>query len=305
MTTSATSSRRNVAGIALVDKPGGATSNRVLQTVKRLFNAAKAGHTGSLDPLATGMLPVCLGAATKISGMLLGARKMYRVTVALGSATDTGDADGAVVARRPVPDLTVAEVTAVLAGFSGEIAQVPPMYSALKQSGRRLYELARRGLVVERAPRAVTIYRLDLEALEWPRLDLVVECSKGTYVRSLAADIAAGLGTVGHVVALRRLAVDPYTPSQMMTLERLEALAAEGLHALDAVLLPADSALVGWPMLTLDADRARCLRQGQRVPADASWPTGAVRLYAPERGFMGVGSVLPSGELKAERLFLV
>jgi tRNA pseudouridine55 synthase len=298
------SGRRKVTGIVLVDKPAGQTSNRVLQRVKRLFDAAKAGHTGSLDPLATGMLPVCLGEATKISGLLLSARKTYRVGAVFGIATDTCDADGAVVDRAPAPERTWDEVAAALAEFCGPIEQTPPMYSALKHQGRRLYELARRGQEVERKARNVTIFRLALEAVDWPGIRFSVECSKGTYVRSLAVDIAARLETVGHVAALRRLSVAPFAEGQMVELARLEALAQQGFDVLDRELKPPDSALVDWPKLLLDDDQARRLCHGQQLAAQASWPTGRVRLYGPGRDFLGIGNVLGSGELKPQRLFV-
>lgn len=296
--------RRKVAGIVLVDKPNGASSNRVLQVVKRLFAAEKAGHTGSLDPLATGMLPVCLGSATKVAGLLLDAQKSYRVNACFGAATDTGDADGAVVAESAASPRSREEVAAVLARFLGPIEQVPPMYSALKHRGRRLYELARRGEEIERPARAVTIHSLELEASEWPEIRFRVECSKGTYVRSLVEDLARELGTLGHVRALRRLAVGPYAETQMTGIDRLEALAAEGFDRLDRVLLPTDSALAGWPLVELDAEQARRLGHGQRIPAETGWPTGRVRLYGPEQEFLGVGHVIASGELKSQRLFL-
>ena len=296
--------RRKVAGIVLVDKPSGVSSNRALQTVKRLFAAEKAGHTGSLDPLATGMLPVCLGSATKVAGLLLDARKTYHVTAAFGAATDTGDSDGEVIAESPAPVCSRAQVLAALARFVGSIEQVPPMYSALKHRGRRLYALARRGQEVERQARAVTVYSLELEALAWPTIRFRVECSKGTYVRSLVTDLARELGTAGHVTALRRLAVGPYAEAQMLGIDQLEALAAQGFERLDRTLLPADTALEGWPTIVLDAEQARRLGHGQRVPADAAWPAGRVRLYGPGQDFLGVGNVLASGELKSQRLFL-
>jgi tRNA pseudouridine55 synthase len=304
MANSAASGRRKIAGIVLVDKPSGMTSNRVLQQIKRLFNAAKAGHTGSLDPLATGMLPICLGEATKISGLLLGASKTYRADVVFGIGTDTGDADGAVVERAPAAQRTWDDVASALAKFCGEIEQTPPMYSALKHHGRRLYELARRGEKVERKVRKVTIFRLALEGVDWPSIRFSVECSKGTYVRSLAEDIAAGLGTVGHVAALRRLSVAPYAERQMIKVARLEALAEQGLDVLDRELKPADSALVDWPKLLLDEGQSRRLRHGQCLPADVSWPAGRVRLYAPGQDFLGIGNVLATGELKPQRLFI-
>jgi tRNA pseudouridine55 synthase len=288
----------------LVDKPSGLTSNRVLQTLKRLFAAEKAGHTGSLDPLATGMLPICFGSATKVAGLLLDARKSYRVWVRLGAATDTGDAEGKVIAESPAPPRSRDDILAVLARFVGPIEQVPPMYSALKHRGRRLYSLARRGEEVVRQARPVTIHFLELESIDWPVLCFSVECSKGTYVRSLVTDIARELGTLGYVTALRRLSVGPYSEAEMNGIDRLEALAAEGFETLDSVLLPADTALAGWPTIVLDAEQARRLSQGQRVLADVAWPAGRVRLYGPEQVFLGLGNVLAGGELKSQRLFL-
>jgi tRNA pseudouridine55 synthase len=296
--------RRNVAGIVLVDKPPGLTSNRVLQALKRLFAAEKAGHTGSLDPLATGMLPVCFGSATKVAGLLLDARKSYRVWAKFGVATDTGDAEGKIVAESATPPPSREDVLAVLAHFVGAIEQVPPMYSALKHRGRRLYTLARRGEEVVRQARAITIHAMELEEIEWPLLRFRVECSKGTYVRTLVTDIAKELGTFGHVTALRRLAVGPYSETEMKGIEHLEALAAEGFTRLDSVLLPAETALAGWPAVLLNSEQARRLGHGQQIPADPSWPPGRVRLYGPEEVFLGVGNVLASGELKSQRLFL-
>src|SRR5215471_3139735 len=239
---SATTARsRDVRGILLLDKSRGITSNRALQRVKRLYGAAKAGHTGSLDPLATGMLPICFGIATRLGAFLLDADKTYRVTARLGIATDTCDADGAVVERRDGPQPTEPELRAALGRFEGDIDQTPPMYSALKHEGQRLYRLARRGEVVTRATRRVSIYELVLERYSWPDAELLVRCSKGTYVRSLVVDLALSLGTVAHVAALRRLAVAPFEGEPMATFEELESLAgAEGLGALDSRLLPAD-----------------------------------------------------------------
>jgi tRNA pseudouridine55 synthase len=295
---------RDVAGIVLLDKPQGLTSNAALQQVKRLFDAAKAGHTGSLDPLATGMLPICLGAATRLSGLLLDAAKEYRVTAEFGAATDTGDADGRVVERRAIEQPTQRELEAALARFRGEIDQVPPMFSALKRGGRPLYELARRGLEVEREPRRVVIHALTLEAVEWPRVRLAVACSKGTYIRSLVGDLAEALGGVAHVAELRRLAVEPFVEAQMVGLPTLEAAAARGLEDLDRLVLPADAALEAWPRVALDADAARRLRHGQAVPAAAGWPVGAVRVYAAENGFLGIGEVTLTGQLLPRKIFV-
>lgn len=285
---------RDVHGILPLDKPQGLTSNRALQRVKHLFGARKAGHTGSLDPLATGMLPICFGAATKISGLLLDAEKTYRVVGRLGVATDTGDADGTVVERHEREPVAATDVTAAAARFLGEIEQVPPMYSALKHGGRRLYELARQGVTVERAARRVRITELTVTRYEWPELELTVTCSKGTYIRSLVIDLAAALGTVGHVTALRRLAVGPFEEADLLSLESLEALAAEGEEALDRVLLPIDHALHGWPSVELETEAGARFLHGQAVPAEASWPPGAVRVYAG-------GELLGLGEIGANR----
>jgi tRNA pseudouridine55 synthase len=294
---------RNVAGILLLDKPAGITSNAALQRVKRLYDAAKAGHTGSLDPLATGMLPICLGAATKVSAYLLDARKTYRVAARLGEATDTGDADGRLTARKAVPPLDAPGFDAVLARFRGRIRQTPPMYSALKHEGRRLYELARRGIDVERKPREVTIEALTLERLDPPDCTLLVTCSKGTYIRVLVEDIAVQAGTLGHVTALRRLSVEPFDAVPMVTFEQLEVLAAAGLERLDGALLPLDEALAAWPRVDLTADAALVLRHGQAVAAEAAWPLGRVRIYEGGGRFVGLGEVLAHGELVPRRVF--
>ncbi len=218
---------RDVRGVLLLDKPRGLTSNHALQRVKRLYDASKAGHTGSLDPLATGMLPICFGAATRLGGFLLDAHKSYRVTACLGTATDTDDADGAIVEERAAPIPVEADVRAALVRFVGEIEQVPPMYSALKRDGVPLYRLARRGVTVEREARRVTIHALTFERYAWPELELSIRCSKGTYVRTLVVDIASALGTLGHVRELRRSSVDPFRAEQMTSLETLEDLAAK------------------------------------------------------------------------------
>jgi len=288
----------------LLDKPGGLTSNRALQRVKHLFQAAKAGHTGSLDPLATGMLPICFGAATSVCAYLLDARKAYRVVAFLGVATDTGDADGTVVAtsERAAPDADA--VAAALARFEGPIEQVPPMYSALKQGGVRLYELARRGVSVPRAARSVVIESLRLEAYRWPELALTVRCSKGTYVRTLVEDVAAALGTLGHVRELRRLYVDPFVDEPMVDLATLEASAAEGgLAALDRRLLPLDRALPEWPAVPVSAAGAECLAHGQAVAADPEWPLGRVKVYAPAGDLLALGEVSTDRRLVPLRVF--
>lgn len=292
-----------MSGVLLFDKPAGVTSNRALQTVKRLFGAAKAGHSGSLDPLATGMLPICFGAATKISGFVLDAGKTYCVTARFGVATDSGDADGDIVETVAAPELERTAVEAALAVFAGEQMQVPPMHSALKRGGRRLYELAREGRVVEREARPITIHAIELGRLDGVELEFRVACSKGTYVRTLVTDIAARLGTIAHVTALRRLAVEPFTEAQMIGEQALEAAAAAGDEALDALLLPPDSALTPLPRLDLDDAAAARLGHGQRIRAEPGWPSGWVRLYGPRAVFLGVGEVLDSRELAPRRLF--
>lgn len=294
---------RKVDGIVLLDKPVGYTSNAALQRVKRLFGARKAGHTGSLDPLATGMLPICLGQATKLSGHLLESSKTYRVRAALGAATDTGDADGAVITHAPVPALEIGMLHDVMARFEGEIEQVPPMYSALKRRGQPLYKLARKGIAVERDVRRVVVHALELERFEGAELECRVHCSKGTYIRTLVEDIAAELGTVGHVTALRRLAVAPFDERAMVTLEQLCADAEQGYEALDARLLASDTALPEWPAIALEADQARRLVHGQPLAAPG-WPQGRVRIYGPERRFLGVGEIADSGTLVSRRIFV-
>ena len=238
---------RAVNGLVLLDKPAGLSSNQALQRVKRLFEAGKAGHTGSLDPFATGMLPICLGEATKTSGHMLESNKCYRAAARLGQATATGDPEGEVVETCDVPDLAEPAIEDALQAFLGETEQVPPMYSALKHQGRRLYELAREGLSVERKARRIVIHRLELLAWRRPDLEFEVLCSKGTYVRTLAMDIAGRLGSCAHLTALRRLYVEPFAGQQMHDIETLEALAHEG--RLQSALLPLDAGLAGWPVV--------------------------------------------------------
>ena len=293
---------RSIDGILLLDKPSGVTSNRALQLVKRLYAAEKAGHTGSLDPLATGMLPICFGQATKISRYLLAARKRYEVSAELGVATETGDADGEVIARAVVPALEQAAVARVLARFQGPSQQVPPMYSALKHQGERLYKLARRGEHVERPARKIHISEITLLSYRAPVMSFTVTCSKGTYVRSLVQDIGQALDTLAHVVALRRLGVEPFLDEPMHTLEALSVREQQGWAALDECLLPVDRGLVQWARVDLEEDAARRLGQGQRVPAEPTWPAGQVRVYGADRGFLGIGEIIAE-ELVPRRLF--
>ena len=295
---------REVHGILLLDKPGGLSSNQALQRVKRLYGAAKAGHTGSLDPLATGMLPICFGEATKVSSYLLGAGKSYAVRSRLGVATDSGDADGRVIAEvqdAPTPDQKA--VRNVLARFIGDLEQVPPMHSALKHGGKRLYELARQGLEVHRPPRSVHISAIELLELDGPRFSFTVSCSKGTYIRTLVEDIAKALGTLGHVTGLRRTAVEPFAGEEMVTQEVVEDASGEGPECLDGLLLPVDRALSQWPRLVLPAELCGLLSHGQPVAAEPGWPRSWVRLYSPEEEFFGIGEVRPHGELAPRRIF--
>src|SRR5690554_3227928 len=244
-----------VNGVLLLDKPRGLSSNHALQRARRLFQAQKAGHTGTLDPMATGLLPVCFGEATKFSAHLLAADKLYRTRVELGAVTDTGDADGEVVERCTVPELTAADVEGVLERFRGEIEQVPPMYSALKHQGRKLYELAREGKSIERAARRVTVYDARLVAFEGSAFELEVKVSKGTYVRTLAEDIGRALGSGAHISVLRRLATGPFGAEGMLTLEALTALPDQ--DAREATLLPVDILAAHLPRLEVAADAAR------------------------------------------------
>jgi len=297
--------RRTVNGIVLLDKPVEFTSNQALQHVRRLYRAEKAGHTGSLDPLATGMLPVCLGTATKVCSYLLDARKSYRVRARLGRSTDTGDAQGSVVGESPEVEFSKEAVEEVLGGFIGEYDQVPPMYSALKHKGQRLYKLARQGVEVPRKPRTVRIYRLKLRNLRSPELQFDVTCSKGTYVRALVEDIAGALGTLGHVRALRRTSVGPFGETQMVALPALEDLAPEGLEALDRCLLPADRALTSWPRVVVPAAFCGPFTNGRAAAAQPDWPRGQVRVYSPDEEFLGVGEVSANGSLVPRRVFAV
>lgn len=293
-------------GILLLDKPPGLSSNAALQRVRRLFNGEKAGHAGALDPLATGMLPICLGEATKISGDILAGAKRYRFSIALGARTATGDAEGQVTAEAAVPALTRSGVEAVLGGFAGRRTQVPPMYSAIKQGGQPLYRLARAGRTVERAARAIELYELTLLSLGPRSLEIETRCSKGTYVRVLAEEIAAALGTVGHVSALRRLSVEPFGEEPMQTLESLERTCAAGGPA---PLLPADYPLRHLPAVHLTAPDTARFRQGQVVPADVPAADSAaggepprLRLYDEAGRFLGIGIAVGAGAVRARRL---
>jgi tRNA pseudouridine55 synthase len=285
-------------GVLLLDKPVGVTSNRALQMARRLLNAQKAGHTGTLDPLASGLLPVMLGEATKFSADLLDADKSYRATVQLGVTTTTGDAEGEVVERRPVA-LEPGAIDEALARFAGAIEQVPPMHSALKRDGRPLYELARAGVEVERAPRSVRIHGLRLIERTSDTLVVDVDCSKGTYVRVLAEDIGKALGCGAHLAALRRTAVGPLTLDGAVGLPALEGMEIEARRAR---LRPVDELLGTLPKVDLDGELTHRFRQGQRLAIDAQPKGGRVRVYGADNTLLGTATVNEWGVVGPERL---
>ncbi|AMO78789.1 MULTISPECIES: tRNA pseudouridine(55) synthase TruB [Pseudomonas] len=294
--------RRAVNGVLVLDKPRGMSSNQALQKVRWLLNAEKAGHTGSLDPLATGVLPLCFGEATKFSQYLLDADKGYETLAQLGVTTTTGDAEGEVLEERQV---TVGReaLEALLPRFRGEIEQVPPMYSALKKDGQPLYKLARAGEVVEREARSVTIARLELLAFEAPCATLAVSCSKGTYIRTLVEDIGRELGCGAHVAALRRTQAGPFGLAQAVTLEELVQVHAEGGNeALDRFLLPVDAGLEHWPLLQLSEHSAYYWLHGQPVRAPEAPKFGMLRVQDHEGRFIGIGEVTDDGRIAPRRL---
>ena len=281
-------------GIVLLDKPLGVSSNHALQRVKRMLGAAKAGHVGSLDPLATGMLPICLGEATKIAGEILSGRKCYRFTIKLGARTATGDVEGEFVETCAVPALEPAQIEQALSQFLGKQQQTPPMYSAIKKGGQPLYKLARAGIEVERAAREIVIFELRQLGLEGAELQLETVCSKGTYIRVLAEDIARALGTCGHVVSLRRLYVEPFEGEVMQTLEALEQ---------GARVLPADRGVPNLAAVHLSAQATARLLQGQAIVLETPHPEGRVRLYDSTGDFFGIGAAA-EGELRPRRLWV-
>jgi tRNA pseudouridine55 synthase len=288
-----------VDGVLLLDKPAGITSHTAVQSVRRLLHAIKAGHTGTLDPLATGLLPVCLGEATKFSRALLEADKTYMATIRLGVTTATGDLEGAVTAQLPV-EVSEAQARAALSRFVGEILQVPPMYSAIKRNGRPLYKLARAGQDLPRTPRRVLIRKLTLSRFAPPELDVFVTCSKGTYVRVLAEDVGRELGCGGCLAGLRRTVVGEFSAATgLVTLERLEALDPQDRIAL---LQPVDALLSALPRLDLDAGEAGHLQQGQPVERPDARTPGLLRIYGPEREFLGMAEIVEPGRIIPRRL---
>jgi tRNA pseudouridine55 synthase len=296
---------RDISGIVVIDKPSGHSSNHVLQQVKRLFNAKKAGHTGSLDPLASGVLPVCLGEATKLSGYLLDSDKAYEVTCRLGVVTDSGDADGQVVETLAIPEFDEPTLQLAIDAFIGEIEQVPPMFSALKHQGQPLYKLARQGIEIERKSRRITIYSITL--LNWTKdsFTLAVRCSKGTYIRTLVEDISHRLGSGGHVTMLRRTHVAGYTLDDAITLDSLNALAQQDQGVLDSTILASEAALPDWPVVSLDEQQTQQINFGQTVQVTETYTCANVRLFNHHAQFIGLGEMSPAGDVVPKRLFVI
>ncbi len=293
---------RRLDGIVLLDKPAGLSSNQALQRVRHLLCAEKGGHTGALDPLATGLLPLCFGEATKIAGQLLGASKAYETVAVLGRTTDTDDADGQPLRERSVPELSAARIEAALAPLRGAIQQVPPIYSALKRGGEPLYARARRGEQIELEARPVQVDRFELIAINGLRLRLHVECGSGTYVRSLVRDLGEALGCGAHVAELRRLWVDPFREPAMLSLEQI---AADAAHAPDvAWLLPLEAGLVSFPRVTLDATQVHQLRRGQRLPGFEGLASGLHAAYGEDSRAVALVERLDGGLLASTRVFL-
>lgn len=294
---------RDLHGILLLDKPLGMSSNQALQAARRLLRAAKGGHTGALDPLATGLLPLCFGEGTKIAGMLLGSRKAYLAECRLGMTTTTADLEGEVVEQRPVPALDDEALERALAPLRGRIVQVPPVYSALKQDGEPLYVKARRGEVVDIPPREVDIHRLELMTYEGDRLRLLVECGSGTYIRSLAVDLGEQLGCGAHLTSLRRLWVDPFREPVMVTLAELEQAAGQGEAALDAWLLPLSAGVADLPALPLDESQALAVTQGRQIPWPGRLEQGRSAAFAPGGRLLALVEPDSTGRIRIVRGF--
>jgi len=293
---------RELNGILLIDKPHGMTSNQVLQKAKRILQACKAGHTGSLDPIATGLLPLCFGEATKVSQFMLDADKQYWVRIKLGESTTTYDIEGEVVSAGAV-NVDRRQIEKALESFTGTISQLPPMYSAVKQGGQALYKLAREGKEVERSPREVTVYRIDLLDFDGEYLELEILCSKGTYVRTIAHDLGQMLGCGAHVVELRRLGVGDFRIDEAVALEDVEEL--QSPEEVEQLLYPVDEALLGLPDVTLTSLATHYLLQGQPVTARHGQEPGLVRLYNEENAFLGMGEVLDDGRVAPKRLMCI
>lgn len=295
--------RRKINGILLLDKPIGDTSNAVLQQVKRLYFAAKAGHTGSLDPLASGMLPICFGEATKYSQYLLDANKTYHVKAKLGVRTTTSDAEGEVVSTKPVPELSVADLDKAFDAFRGEVTQIPSMYSALKYEGKPLYYYARNGIEVPRKERVIQVYQLDVVGYADDVVTFTVKCSKGTYVRTIADDLGELLGCGAHVIELRRTQVGDFKEEDMVTLDKVEQLKEQHLfQEMDQLLLPLDTAVSCWPSVFLNEDLIFYIKQGSPVLVPNAPQEHWMRLHTKDGTFIGIGELLDDGRVAPRRL---
>lgn len=291
----------DVNGILLLNKPLGISSNKALQAARNIFRAQKAGHTGSLDPLATGLLPVCFGEATKYSGYLLDSSKAYRARCKLGTTTTTGDGEGEVLQQNPV-NVSRQQLLEVMTQFTGKISQTPPMHSAVKHQGERLYNLARQGIEVERKSREIEIYRLDLISFEQGVVEIDVHCSKGTYIRTLAEDIGAALGCGAYLTALERTGVQPFWDEKSWTLDELREISDDEKRDLNECLLPIDSALRDWPEVELTPDMSFYILQGQPLQVPRAPSEGLVRLIDEAQGFIGLGHVLSDGRVAPKRM---
>ena len=296
--------REIVDGLLLLNKPPGLSSNQALQRVKWLLNARKAGHTGSLDPAATGMLPLCFGEATKVCPFLLNADKTYRVTAKLGVATDTGDAEGSETERMDVPEHSQDRWREILAGFLGDSTQIPPMYSALKKDGKRLYELARQGITVERDARPIRVDEIELLEAAGTRVVFRVRCSKGTYIRVMVEDIAKVAGTVAHTARLHREEVGDFLAADMLDMSTLEAAAEAGTGSIREYLMSPDVALAGYPAVTVSEADGQRFSGGMVVPGAEEGLQGLVRVYSDEPQFLGVGEASGDGSVAPKRVFL-
>jgi len=292
--------KKNISGVLLLDKPLGFSSNQALQKIKWLLQAAKAGHTGTLDPLATGLLPLCFGEATKFAHYLTDADKTYIATIKLGVTTNTGDAEGTVLSNQAV-NITQSQFEQACQKFVGEISQVPPMYSALKHEGKALYEYARAGVEIERKARNVTIHSIEQNSFAYDVANITVTCSKGTYIRTLAEDIGALLGCGAHLIGLRRTATAEYSITDAITLEQFEAMTVDQR---ESALLPVDSAIQHLPALTLDTDCTYYLLQGQSVWRGGVIPQGLLRLYSEQDDFLGLGELQDDGKIAPKRLIV-
>jgi tRNA pseudouridine55 synthase len=296
--------RRVVDGLILLDKPKGLTSNSALQKVRNLYKAEKAGHTGALDPLATGVLPICIGEATKVAGHLLGNDKAYEVTARLGITTDTDDAEGQILQQRAIGVYSTEQIKILLEDFIGEIQQVPPIYSALKQGGEPMYVKARRGDVIDLPARSVNVHSITLNKLTADTIELSIVCGTGTYIRSIVRDLGERLGCGAHVTELRRTWVQPFQSEKLWTIEQLEALSELGMDALDAVLMPVEIALSTIPKLIVDDEQARKIGMGQKITvSNMNEAIDLIQLCSPEGRCLGLASVDATGMVKVQRLF--